>query len=312
MRKILWLCVLVASALPASAGTLHVGYQRYGTLIILKQRGTLEAALKPLGWSVDWTLFPSGPPLMEALNAGAVQFGIAGETPPVFAQAAGTPFVYVGVEPPAPAGEAIVVPQSSSITQVSQLKSHRVAYTRGSNANYLLLRALARAGVAWESIHPVNLTPADGPAAFQQGAVDAWATWDPYLSAALTTLGARVLTDGAGLVPNREYFLASRSFASSNPDVLKVVLREVQSSDDWSRQHQQSVADMLTAASGLPRPVVQGAVGRLSFGFGPMTPEVVAEQQRIADDLARAGLIPDKVKVADAILPVPPILQVPR
>ena len=301
MRAIIALSLLVITAVHARAETLHIGYQRYGTLIILKQRGTLETALKPLGWSVDWVLFPSGPPLMEALNAGAVDFGITGETPPIFAQEAGTPFVYVGAEPPAPSGEAIVVPAGSAITSVAQLKGRRIAYTRGSNANYLLLAALKQAHLAWGDVTPVNLAPSDGPAAFSQGAVDAWAVWDPYLSSARVGLGARVLRDGVGLVPNRQYFLAARGFRDRHAPVLAVVLREIAASDAWGRDHQDAVTDLLTAASGLPRPVVREAVSRLSFGVGPMSASVVSGEQVVADALAASGLIPDPVKVADAV-----------
>ncbi len=304
MRAIVGLFVLVTGfqAVSSQAGTLHVGYQRYGTLIILKQRGTLERALRPLGWTVDWELFPSGPPLLEAMDAGAVDFGIAGETPPVFAQAAGAPLLYVGAEPPAPTGEAILVPKNSPITTLAGLKGKRVAYSRGSNVNYLLVRALQRAGLSWGDITPVNLAPTDGPAAFQQGAVDAWTIWDPYESAARSSFGARVLHDGTGLVPNRQYFMASRSFATAQPRILEAVLAEVAACDAWSRDHLPEVTDLLTGTSGLSRPVVQAAVSRLSFGIGAMTPDVVAGQQQVADTMAAIGLIPGPVKVGEAIL----------
>ena len=302
VRLILSAVIFGGFAAGARAGTIHVGYQRYGTLIILKQRGTLEAALKPLGWSVAWELFPSGPPLLEAMNAGAVDFGITGETPPVFAQAAEAPIAYVGAEPPAPGGEAILVPKGSAVSSVAQLKGKRIAYTRGSNGNYLLVRALQAAGLAWSDVTPVNLAPADGPAAFAQGAVDAWAIWDPYLSAAETSLQARVLKDAGGLVPNREYFLVSKPFAAKNAAVLRAVLAEVTSSDAWSQAHLPEVTAMLTASSGLPQPVVQRAVERLTFGMGPMTPAIVADQQKVADTLAASGLIPERVQVGDAVL----------
>ena len=305
MRAILAMVLAAVGLTSARAATLHVGYQRYGTLIILKERGTLDNALRPLGWAVDWELFPSGPPLLEALNAGAIDFGIAGETPPVFAQAAGAPLLYVGAEPPAPAGEAVLVPKDSKITSLAQLKGRRVAYTRGSNANYLLVRALQQADLSWSDITPINLAPADGPAAFEQGAVDAWAIWDPYLSAARVELNARVLHDGTGLVPNREYFLASRHLASTEPKLLRTVLDEVAACDAWSRDHLSSVTDLLSGTSGLPRPVVQAAVARLSFGIGGMTPSIIDQQQQVADTLARIGLIPEPVKVGDAVLSDP-------
>ncbi len=110
---------LVAAAVLATALTtaraeekvVHIGFQKYGKLVLLKSKGTLEPKLKALGFSVVWTEFPSGPPLLESVNAGAIDFGNTGESPPIFAQAAGIPFVYVAYEPPAPKGEAILVPK---------------------------------------------------------------------------------------------------------------------------------------------------------------------------------------------------------
>ena len=297
------LVILLSPYLSARAATLHVGYQRYGTLILLKERGTLEAALRPLGWSVEWKLFPSGPPLLEALNAGAIDLGTTGETPPVFAEAAGAPIVYIGAEPPAPTGEAILVPQGSKIRSLAELKGHRVAYTRGSNANFLLLRALQSAGLTWSDITPVNLAPADGPAAFVQGAVDAWSIWDPYEAVARTSLGARVLHDGTGLVSNVQYFIAARGFATRDAPVLEAVMKQVAASDAWGETHHAQVAQLLARSSGLAVPVVSSAVSRLSFGVRPMTDPVIARQQGVADALAKAGLIPEPVAVREATLP---------
>src|SRR5204863_6505186 len=113
--------------------TLRIGFQKYGTLILLKGKGTLETALKPLGYNVTWTEFPAGPQLLEGLNVGAIDYGSTGEAPPIFAQAAGAPLVYVAHEPPAPRGEAILVPKDSPIGSVAQLKGKKVALNKGSN-----------------------------------------------------------------------------------------------------------------------------------------------------------------------------------
>src|SRR4051812_8635335 len=118
----------------ASAGeTVRVGYQKYGTFLLLKARGLLETKLEPLGYTVSWTEFPGGPQLLEALNVGALDFGITGEAPPIFAQAAGAPLVYVAHEPAAPLSEAILVPKGSPITSVAELKGKKVALNKGSN-----------------------------------------------------------------------------------------------------------------------------------------------------------------------------------
>src|ERR1700683_2795901 len=154
----------------AAEKVVRVGYQKYGTFLLLKARGLLEKKLEPLGFSVAWTEFPGGPQLLEALNVGALDFGIPGEPPPIFAQAAGAPLVYVGNEPPAPRGEAILVPKDSPIHSVADLKGKSIALNKGSNVHYLLVKALEKAGVKYSDIEPVFLAPADARAAFERGA----------------------------------------------------------------------------------------------------------------------------------------------
>ncbi len=190
-RKILGvaLAASLASALSLSAAqaqekTVRIGFQKYGKLVLLKSKGTLEPKLKALGYNVTWTEFQFGPPLLEAINVGAIDFGNTGETPPVFAQAAGAPIRYVAYEPPAQKGEAILVQKDSPLKSVAELKGKKVAVAKGSNAHYLLVKALEKAGVKYEDITPAYLAPADARAAFEKGAVDAWSIWDPYQSAA--------------------------------------------------------------------------------------------------------------------------------
>ena len=152
-----------------SANTLRIGYQKYGTLVLLKARGTLEKRLAEDGVKVQWTEFPGGPQLLEGLNVGSIDFGVTGETPPVFAQAAGADLLYVAYEPPAPTSEAILLPKDSPIRSVAELKGRKVALNKGSNVHYLLVRALEQAGLKYSDIQPVYLPPADARAAFLEG-----------------------------------------------------------------------------------------------------------------------------------------------
>src|SRR5580700_10185955 len=156
----------------AAEKVVRVGYQKYGTFLLLKARGLLEKKLAPLGFSVAWTEFPVGPQLLEALNVGALDFGITGEAPPIFAQAAGAPLVYVANEPAAPLSEAILVPKDSPIHAVAELKGKKVALNKGSNVHYLLVKALEKARVRYADITPVFLKPSDARAAFEHGDVD--------------------------------------------------------------------------------------------------------------------------------------------
>ena len=296
-----------AAALAQAKGEVQVrvriGYQKYGTLTLLKGRGTLEKRLAEQGVGVKWTEFPAGPVLLEGLNVGSIDFGTVGEAPPIFAQAAGANLVYVGNEPASPASEAIVVPKGSGLRTLADLKGKKVALNKGSNVHYLLLKALEKAGVAYADIQPVFLPPADARAAFERGSVDAWAIWDPFLAAAEKQLGARVLADGKGLVANYQFYLASRTYAEKNPEILRIVLDEVAKVDDWGRNNPDEVATILSAQTGLSKEVVALAASRYAYGVKPVSVDVIASQQRVADAFSSLKLIPKPIIVKDALLP---------
>lgn len=286
----------------ADGDVLRLGYQKYGTLTLLKAQGSLEKRLAPLGVSVKWVEFPSGPALLEALNVGAIDFGQAGEAPPIFAQAAGAKLVYVGNEPPEPSGEAIVVPKTSTIKSVAELKGKKVALNKGSNVNYLLVKLLEKTGLQYKDIDVVYLPPADARAAFERGSVDAWVIWDPFLSAAEKQIDARILADGKGVVSNHAFFLAARPYAEKRSDVLKQVLDELAKSDQWAAKNRKEVAKQISPLLGLDVPTTELAVSRQNFGVKPISDEVIAEQQKIADVFYQLKLIPKPLVVKDAIL----------
>jgi sulfonate transport system substrate-binding protein len=296
------LALAVASVpVRADAKTVRIGIQKYGTLILLKGKGALEKALEPLGYSVSWTEFPAGPQLLEGLNVGAIDLGSTGEAPPIFAQAAGAPLVYVAHEPPAPRGEAILVPKDSPIQSVSDLKGKKVALNKGSNVHYLLVKALEQAGVAYKDIETKFLPPADARAAFEQGSVDAWVIWDPFQAAAEAATGARTLINGEGLVANHQFYLGTRDFVSAHAQALDIVIAEIGKLDQWANGNTDAVADQLSASVGIPAPVLKVALERQTFGVKPISAEVVAQQQQIADAFHRLGLIPKAISIAEAV-----------
>ncbi|WP_019141591.1 sulfonate ABC transporter substrate-binding protein [Noviherbaspirillum massiliense] len=282
---------------------LRIGYQKYGTLTILKGRGTLDRRLAEQGIEVKWIEFPAGPQLLEGLNVGSIDFGTVGEAPPIFAQAAGANLVYVANEPPAPLGEAIVVPKGSPLKTVADLKGKKVALNKGSNVHYLLVKALEKAGVDYKDINTVFLTPADARAAFERGSVDAWVIWDPFLAAAERQIGARIVVDGKGLVSNHQFYLAARPYAEANRTTLQTIIEELAKVDDWGRQNYREVAAILAGQIGLEPAIVELAAQRYSYGIRPVSAEVIHEQQKIADVFAGLKLIPKKISIKDAVLP---------
>lgn len=278
---------------------LRIAFQKYGKLVLLKSKGSLDAKLKPLGYSVNWTEFPSGPPILEAINVGSIDFGNTGEAPPVFAQAAGAPIRYVAYEPPAPKGEAILVPKASALTKVAELKGKKVAFNRGSNVQYLVVKALEKAGLAYGDITPVFLAPADARAAFERGSVDAWAIWDPYQAAAEVALEARVLADGTGIVANTQFYLAAQKLLDTDPKVVDVLLDALREVDVWAQSDIHAVAEQLGPSVGLPVPVLELALKRQSYGIRPIDAATLAGQQQLADTFHKLGLIPKPINVSD-------------
>jgi sulfonate transport system substrate-binding protein len=293
---------LTAGAVAAADRTVRVGYQKYGTFLLLKASGLLEKKLEPLGFDVAWTEFPGGPQLLEALNVGALDFGITGESPPIFAQAAGAPLVYVGNEPPAPRSEAILVPKDSPIHSLAELKGKSVALNRGSNVHYLLVRALEKAGLKYADVNVVFLAPADARAAFEHGSVDAWAIWDPFQAAAELTLEARTVADGeGGVASNRQFYLGEQKFVAANPAVVNAILASIKEIDGWAKDNIDQAANQLAPAVGIPAPILKLALSRQSWGAQSITPEVVGDQQKIADAFYALGLIPKPIKISDVV-----------
>ena len=278
----------------------RIGFQKYGKLVLLKSKGTLEDKLKAAGYRVVWTEFPSGPPLLEALNVGAIDFGNTGEAPPIFAQAAGAPIQYVAYEPPAPKGEAILVPKDSKLTSVADLRGKKIALNKGSNVHYLLVKALEKAGVRYSEVEPVFLAPTDARAAFERGAVDAWVIWDPFQAAAEAATGARTLADGAGVVSNYQFYFSSKKFVERDSGIVDLVLAELREVDDWAKGDIHAVANQLAPAIGLPVDVVEVALKRQSYGIKPITDSVIADQQQVADTFFALGLLPKQIKISDA------------
>ncbi|MCC8983565.1 sulfonate ABC transporter substrate-binding protein [Bradyrhizobium acaciae] len=293
---------IVAASVGASYGqdkVVRIGFQKYGKLVLLKSKGSLEQKLKSVGYSVVWTEFPSGPPLLEALNVGAIDFGNTGEAPPIFAQAAGAPLQYVAYEPPAPKGEAILVPKDSPIKSVTDLRGKKVALNKGSNVHYLLVKALEKAGVKYSEIEPVFLAPADARAAFERGAVDAWVIWDPFQAAAEAATGARTIADGTGVVANYQFYFASKKFLQTDPKIVELVLAQLSEVDDWAKGDIHAVAEQLAPSIGLSVPVVEVALKRQAYGIKPVTDSVIADQQQVADTFFALGLIPKQIKISD-------------
>lgn len=293
-----------ALAQGAAPSTVRIGYQKSSTLIVvLKTQGVLERQLAPLGVKVAWHEFSSGLPLLEALNLDNLDFSAdVADTVPVFAQAAGAKLTFVAQEAPSPAAQAIVVKAASPLKSVADLKGRKVGFAKAAGAHYLLIAALEKAGLSLKDIEPAYLTPADGRAAFEKGAIDAWVVWDPFLSAAQRQSQVRVLADGTGIASYQRYYLAATRFAQARPDVLNVIYTELEKAGKWVKQSPKDAAALLAPVWGIDAATVEQANGRRSYAVRPAVADGLKEQQRIADAFFAEKLLPRKINALDIAL----------
>lgn len=240
---------------PARPVTLRIAYLK-GTsdLTLARARLSLDHGLAPLGVAVVWAgPFPAAAPAFEALNAGAVDLTSGSSTAFVTAVAAGVPLAMFGYQRMPRDAEGIVVRPGSGIRTIADLAGRRVAVNRGGTGEYLLVRALATAGLAPDAATRSYLTPGEFGSAFVGGAVDAWATWDPFLSIAVESYGASVLADSAAIgSENAVAYFVREDFLRLHRPVVRAVLGVLQRENAWTAQHPLEAGRIWAQELGLP------------------------------------------------------------
>ncbi|MBB4259931.1 aliphatic sulfonate ABC transporter substrate-binding protein [Bradyrhizobium sp. CIR3A] len=306
-RHILTTALLLATAMAVSAraedkpAEIRIGTQKGGFFPAVRQRHTLEDAFKPLGIEIKWIDFQFGPPLLEAINVGSVDFGFVGDSPPIFAQAGGAKIRYVAAVKSEGNTQAIVVPRDSPIQSLADLKGKRIAFGKGSSAHNLLVAALEKAGVAWSDITPAPLAPADATAAFVKGSVDAWSIWDPYLALAELKEKARVIAFDKDVHKPNAFYIAGSDFVEKYPSLVARLNAAFASEGVWADSHHEEVAKSQAKATGVEIEAIRRFVDRSNFRVVPIDDEVIRSQQAVADRFTKLGLIPKPVSVTDII-----------
>jgi len=292
---------LCAGPAVAQAPELRIGYQRNGLLLIAKHQGRLERRFGPQGIGIRWVEFSFGPPLLEALGTGSIDYGPTGDAPPIFAQAARSNLLYVAAQEAAGSGSAILLPPGSTLQTLADLRGKRIGFARASSAHNLTIAALEKAGIGWDEITPIQLAPAEARAAFERGAIDAWTIWDPFFAVAEAREGVRILSLARGIVTQNSFFLANGDFVRRRPDLVRALNAELADVAIWAEANRPEVAKLLSDGTGIDLAAWRRAIDRTEFGIGPLSEAVIAEQQRIADRFHRLKLIPNTIRVGDIV-----------
>src|SRR6202163_3408447 len=284
----------------ANVKEIRIGYQKNGVLVIARQQATLEKHFASQGIAVRWVEFSSGPPMLEAMNVGSIDYGAVGDSPPVFAQSAGAAIVYAAGQP-ITNGQGILVHSNSPIRRIADLKGKRVGFTKGSSAHNIVVQTLEKAGLSYADITPVYLTPPDAGPAFANGSIDAWAIWDPYFAIGETKQNGRILVNASEITKTNSFYIANRDFARNHGPVLQQIVDVTTSAANWAETHRDEGARSLSAITGIPLDIQTIAASRASFAVGPITDDIIATQQGVADRFFKLGLIPKQIAIRDIV-----------
>ncbi|MFF6987148.1 aliphatic sulfonate ABC transporter substrate-binding protein [Streptomyces sp. NPDC010273] len=281
--------------------TLNVGDQKGGSEAVLRAAGEL----KNLDYKIKWSTFTSGPPLLEAVNAKAVDIGGVGNTPPVFAAGADSKIRVVAAWHGTSDGDAVLVPKDSKLSQPQQLKGKSIAVAQGSSAHFQLVASLKAAGLSLSDVKVKYLQPADALAAFTSGKVDAWAVWDPYTSQVLQSKQGRILTSGEGVTNGLSFQVAAPGALADKKKAaaIKDYLDRLRRAQTWVFTHQEDWAKVWAKDTGLPYEVALASVKRTNSTRVSVAVDkpLIASEQQIADTFTQLKLIPRKVDFADFV-----------
>lgn len=280
---------------------IRIGYQKSGALLIAKAQGLFEKRFASIGSSVKWVEFTFGPPMLEALNTGAIDYGAVGDSPPVFAQAARANLLYVAALSGRGDTQGIVVPKAPKIEKLEDLKGKKLGVAKASSAHNLTIAALESAGLSFNDIEPQYLPPAEAAAAFTCGSIDAWTIWDPFLALAELNRDARRLPISAIAAAQNSFFMANKDFTAKHPDIVSAINDELAKATSWGAANREEAATMFAQASGVELAAQRRTVGRTEFVFSGITEEIATQQQAVADRFHRLGLIPKKIAVRDIV-----------
>ncbi|WOS61926.1 aliphatic sulfonate ABC transporter substrate-binding protein [Sinorhizobium fredii] len=308
-RQTLALIGATAAALSApnirparAANEFRIGWQKNGVLALAKRTGALEKRLGERGLTVSWAEFTSGPPLLEALGAGSLDFGPTGDVPPLFAQTAGANLLYVGSYKGTVSGSAILVPKDSPIAALADLKGKKIAFKRGSSAHNFTVKALRKAGLTTDDIEAADLAPPDAAAAFKTGGIDAWTIWDPYFAVAEADPQTRVLTTAEGIVDSWSFFFGNGDFTAAQPEVITDVLDELAKVGAWAQANLEETVPALSEITGIPVEVTRTILTRKGADLSKvatLSDDALTYQQALADEFHGLGILPKALTIAD-------------
>jgi sulfonate transport system substrate-binding protein len=289
--------VLAAPRILRAQAPLRVGDQRGNARAVMEASGQLAG----FGNRIAWSEFPAAAPLVEALNADAIDTGLVGDAPFTFGAAAGVPIKAIAATRENRGGLAIIVPKDSPVQSFAELKGKRIATGRGSIGHQVVLAALEAAKLPLDAVQFVFLLPADAKAAYASGAVDAWATWEPYVSQEEVLSGARRVVSGEGITPGLGFQAARTDAIAARRDDLAEFVRRLAAARSWANANVAGYAKTWSELMNVPAPVAQHWFERAGTRVVQIDDAVTVDEQKNIDLYTRARLVRRRIEARDLL-----------
>jgi sulfonate transport system substrate-binding protein len=292
------LALLLGFVGPAGAeSALRIGDQKGNARAVMEAAGLL----KDVPYEIEWKEFAAAAPLLEALSAGAIDTGLVGDAPFTFAAAANVPVKAIAAIRQSQEGLAILVPETSAVKTFDDLRGRKIATGRGSIGHQLIIAALEARKWTAADVQIVFLAPSDAKIAYAQGAVDAWSTWEPYVSQEEVLFRSRRILTGEGLTPGLSFAVASPSAISDKRAELGDFVQRLAAARAWSKDHVDAYAEAWGQLMNVPTSVASNWLRRAKIRITPIDDEVAADEQSTIDLYVRSGLIGRKLVASDIL-----------
>ncbi|GAA1060464.1 aliphatic sulfonate ABC transporter substrate-binding protein [Agromyces bracchium] len=276
---------------------LNIDFATYNPLsLIIKDQGWLEDE----GLEVTWVQSAGSNKANEALRAGAIDVGSTAGSAALLARANGSPIKTIDIYSQ-PEWSAIVAGQGSEIDEVADLEGKTVAATKGTDPYFFLLQTLEAEGLSPDDITVENLQHADGWAALQNGAVDAWAGLDPIMAGA-EEAGATLIYRNVDF--NSYGFLnATESFLEEKPALAQAVVDAYERARAWAAENPEETAAILAEVAGLDESIASKVIlERSNLDVDPVPGDAqVALLEKIGPVFVELGDVASQDQVDEAL-----------
>ncbi|MCY8523035.1 aliphatic sulfonate ABC transporter substrate-binding protein [Bacillus atrophaeus] len=282
---------------------INIGIQQsLSPLLIAKEKGWFEEAFEKEGIKVKWTEFQSGPPQFEGLAADKLDFSQVGNSPVISGQAAGISFKEIGLSQDGLKANGILVKKDSGIHDLKDLKGKKIAVAKGSSGFDFLYKALDQAGLSADDVNIIQLQPDEATSAFENGAVDAWSIWEPYLSIQTLKHEAKIIANGESTdLYSPGFTLVRTKFADEYPDEVVRFLKVYDKAVAWQKKHREEAADLYVDIKNLDKEVVKNVLNNTEPLNEVINDDIIKAQQETADFQYRTKAINKKIDVKEVV-----------